>query len=186
METKRGTKIIQKIFSIIFLDLILLLPLFYYYGKHKQAGKALSDIGIKRIDKKELTIKSLQLIAILFLIALSVSVFTSLLGLNDLQKVTETVKQIGQISPVVFLYYLTVRVLTEEIFFRGFLVKKTGIFFSAVLFGLAHFMYGSVTEVFGAFAAGLFLAYYYKKNNNLLPNIIGHMAYNAIVFLLVF
>ncbi len=186
METKRGTKIIQKILSIIFLDLILLLPLIYYYGKHKRAGKALAEIGIKRIDSKELTIKSLQLIAILLLIALSVSFFTSLLGLNDLEKVTEVIEQIGRTSPIIFLYYLTVRVVTEEIFFRGFLVKKTGVFFSAVLFGLAHFMYGSITEVFGAFVAGLFLACYYKKNNNLLPNIIGHMAYNAVVFLLVF
>jgi len=114
-----------------------------------------------------------------------ISIIASLIQFNDLNKVNETVKTIIEVSPFLMVYYLVVRVFAEEVFFRGFLVKKIGIFGSSVIFGLAHFAYGSVIEVIGAFAAGLFLAYYFKKNDNLIPVILGHMAFNAIGLILV-
>ncbi len=180
METKRGTKIIQ----IILLDLIFILPLIYYCYNNKSVKKSLAEIGIKKINRKELIKKSVLIIAGLIAISLLVSVSSSLFGINDLTKVAETVKKISIKTPLLLFYFLTIRVISEEIFFRGFLVKKMGIFFSSVIFALAHFAYGSTTEIIGAFIAGLFLAYYFKKNNNLIPNIIGHMAYNAVILVM--
>jgi len=186
MERKRGTKIIEKIFSIALLDLILVfLPLLYFYRKNRSVKESFKELGIKKINKKELIKKSVSLTAGLIAIVFLVSITSFFLGVNDLDKVSETVKAITFVSPFLLIYYMTVRVFSEEIFFRGFLVKKTGILISSALFGLAHFMYGSVIEVLGAFLAGLFLAYFYQKNNNLLPNIIGHMAYNAISLMMV-
>lgn len=186
MERQRGTKIIQKIIQIISLDLIfILIPVLYYYRKNKSIKKSFNELGIKRIEKKELLKKSCALIIGLMAITFFIGIASSLLGANDLNKVNETVVQIITVSPLLMLYYLVVRVFSEEIFFRGLLVKKTGVFFSSLIFGLAHFMYGSVIEVIGAFFAGLFLAYFYQKNNNLLPNVIGHMAFNAIGLILV-
>lgn len=180
METKRGTKIIQ----IILLDLIFFLPLIYYYYKKKSVKQSLAEIGIKKIDKTELIKKSVFLIGALIAISLLVSISSSFLGANDLEKVAETIEKISVKTPLILFYFLTIRVISEEIFFRGFLVKKIGVFFSSVIFALAHFAYGSIIEIFGAFIAGLFLAYYYKKNNNLIPNIIGHIAYNAVILVI--
>ncbi len=187
MERQRGTKIIQKIIQITLLDLILIgVPLIYFYTKNHSIKKSFQELGIKKINRKNLIIKSIKLTATLIAIAFIISIISFFFGVNDLNKVTETVKQISIISPILLLYYMTIRVFSEEIFFRGFLVKKTGVLFSSLIFGLAHFMYGSLIEVIGAFAAGLFLAYFFQKNNNLIPNIIGHMAYNTITLFLVF
>ncbi len=82
-------------------------------------------------------------------------------------------------------YFLTVRVFAEEVFFRGFLAKHAGALVSSVLFALAHFAYGSVVEVAGAFALGLVLAAAFGQNKNLVPNILAHFFYN-LVFLTVF
>ncbi|MFH1663918.1 MAG: CPBP family intramembrane glutamic endopeptidase [archaeon] len=186
MERKRGKKIIEKILQVTALDLILVfIPLLYYYRKNKSVKKSFSELGIKRIEKKQLAKKSAEILGGLIAIVFIISLASSFFNVNDLGKVTETVKAITFTSPLLLLYYMTVRVTAEEIFFRGFLVSKTGIWVSSIAFGLAHFMYGSVIEVFGAFIAGLFLAYFFQKNNNLVPNIIGHMAYNAVSLLMV-
>jgi hypothetical protein len=184
MERKRGTKIIQVI-QIILVDSVLLSPLIYSCIKKKRLKEALKQMKIERMDRIQLTKKSIKLVLILMAIAFLVSVASSMGGVNDLEKVSETVKELNAVNPFLLLYYLTVRVTSEEIFFRGFLTRKTGVLVSSVAFGLAHFMYGSVIQVFGAFIAGIFLAHYFKENNNLLPNILGHMAYNAIGLILV-
>jgi len=172
--------------QIISLDLILILfPLIYYYFKNHSIKKSFEELGIKKIDKKELTKNSIQILAGLIAIMFAISIASSLIQVNDLDKVNETVKTIVEVSPFLMLYYLVVRVFAEEIFFRGFLVTKIGIFGSSIIFGLAHFMYGSIIEIIGAFIAGLFLAYYFKKTNNLIPVILGHMAFNAVSLILV-
>ncbi|MBU2100154.1 CPBP family intramembrane metalloprotease [Candidatus Micrarchaeota archaeon] len=187
MEQKRGTKIIEKIIQIVFLDLLLVfLPLIYFYRKNHSIKDSFKELGIKKIQIKELIKKSVNLIGILLAIAFLISIASTLIGVNDLNKVNEAVQAISTTSPALLFYYLTIRVFSEEIFFRGFLVKKTGVLFSSLIFGLAHLLYGSIIEIIGAFIAGLFLAYFYQKNNNLLPNIIGHMMYNAITLALVF
>lgn len=198
MERKRGTKIIQKIFSIILLDLISILPLVYYYRKNGSLKKSFKKLGIKKIDKKELTKSSVSILIGLIAIMFLISFIASVINFNDLEKVDETVKKIAEESPFLMIYYLVFRVFTEELFFRGFLInfsenflfrffkiKNTGIFISSILFGLAHFAYGSLIEVFGAFIAGLFLAYSFKQRNNLVPVILGHMAFNAVGLILV-
>ena len=116
----------------------------------------------------------------LVVVSLFVSFIANFLGLNDLQKVSDRITQIHAFSPFLIAYFLIVRVFAEEIFFRGFLVKYAGWFFSSVLFGLAHFAYGSIAEVLGAFVLGLLLAKAFEKNKNILPNFLAHFFYNLI------
>ncbi|MDP3741684.1 MAG: CPBP family intramembrane metalloprotease, partial [Candidatus Micrarchaeota archaeon] len=74
----------------------------------------------------------------------------------------------------------------EEVFFRGFLQKYLGVFITAVIFAVLHYGFGSVTEIIGAFTAGLILGYWVKyRNTNLWPAIIAHALYNLLSILLV-
>ncbi len=186
MERQRGAKIIQRIFAVISLDLIfILIPLAYFYLKNNSIKESFKELGIKKINKKELTKNLIQVLLGLIAIMFLISITATLINFNDLDKVDKAVKTIVEISPGLMIYYLIVRVFSEEIFFRGFLVKKTGVFFSSLVFGSAHFLYGSIIEVIGAFIAGLFLAYSYQKQGNLIPVILGHMAFNAVGLILV-
>ena len=114
---------------------------------------------------------------------MSVNFLFMLFGFTDLNLVSE---KIQTLSPLFIIYLLIIRVFLEEWFFRGFLVYKTGILFSAFLFAAGHFGYGSIVELVGAFILGLVLAFYYKKINNLYPLYAAHLLYNLFVILVVF
>jgi len=87
--------------------------------------------------------------------------------------------------PFYYIVYLfVIRVFVEEFFFRGFLVKKIGVFLSALLFAIAHLGYSSIVEFVGAFILGLVLGYYFKKTDNIYPNIIAHFLYDFSVYIL--
>ena len=116
----------------------------------------------------------------LFFLSIAISIIMAFAGFNDLDKVGEVVTALGKASPAFLAYLLIVRVIAEEVFFRGFLVKRIGWIGSTALFGIAHISYGSVTEVVGALVLGALLAKAYERNGNLLPNIVAHMFYNLI------
>ncbi len=97
------------------------------------------------------------------------------LNINDLWKVSEKVLEAPQyIAMLLFI----VPPISEELFFRGFLMKRIGILGSTVIFALAHFFYGSVANIVFTFFVGLVFAYLYKKSGSLLPGILAHAAYN--------
>ncbi len=98
-----------------------------------------------------------------------------------MKKVYEQVNLIRQEAPLFLVYLLVVRVFAEEVFFRGFLVKRIGALGSSFAFGLAHIFYGSATEIAGAIILGFVLAKSFEANKNLLPNIFAHFLYNLII-----
>lgn len=77
--------------------------------------------------------------------------------------------------------------LTEELLFRGFVLKnlsrvniKFGIFASAFLFGLAH---GNIPQFLFAFPVGILLAYITVKSGSLIPSITVHLVVNSLATL---
>ncbi len=73
--------------------------------------------------------------------------------------------------------------VTEEIFFRGMVLKsfskasqRFGIFFSAVLFGLAH---SNIPQFLLAFMVGVFLAHITLIHGSLIPAMIVHACVNT-------
>lgn len=81
------------------------------------------------------------------------------------------------------VYTCIVAPITEELFFRGFLLKslsrvsqRFGIILSAFLFGLFH---ENVAQFLLAFPVGIFLGYLAVRCNSLIPTIIVHMAVNS-------
>jgi membrane protease YdiL (CAAX protease family) len=113
----------------------------------------------------------------IFLVLFVLGIGAILLGFNDQQKVSD---KITSLPAIVLVFAIAGAPLTEELFFRGFLVPRAGIFVSAALFGLLHFAYGSVVEVLGAFLIGLVLGASFRFSRSVTPCILAHMVYNAI------
>ena len=143
----------------------------------------MSNFGVKKISFKYFIKHTFIVFFILLFISMFINLVFILFGFTDLGLVTEKIKTL---SPFFIVYLLVIRVFLEEWFFRGFLVYKTGILFSAFLFAAGHYGYGSIVEVVGAFILGLVLAFYYKKINNIYPLYAAHFLYNLMVILVTF
>ncbi|MBU1120348.1 MAG: CPBP family intramembrane glutamic endopeptidase [archaeon] len=135
-------------------------------------------MGLKFIGAKKLILLSIELILLLLIVSVVISLLANAFSVNDLQNVEGT---ISRLPVYVMVYLLIIRVLAEELFFRGFLVNLIGVVPSSIIFAAFHFSWNSVIEVIGAFVAGLILAYYFKKNQTIYPNIIAHVCYNLLV-----
>tara|TARA_Y100000310_G_C20446904_1_gene698858 strand:- start:168 stop:734 length:567 start_codon:yes stop_codon:yes gene_type:complete len=147
---------------------------------------ALENLGFKKIAIKSFAKQTIVLFAVLVVTAVALSALFSFFQVNDLANVAEGIGAIATFSPLLLAYFLIVRIFTEEVFFRGFLVNKVGVIPSTAVFALLHAFYFSYAEVAGAFVLGLILALWFKKNQNLIPVIVAHMLYNffALAFIL--
>lgn len=88
---------------------------------------------------------------------------------------------------VMVLYSCIIAPITEEIFYRGMVLKvfsqanqRFAIIISAVFFGLAH---GNLPQFALAFLLGIFLAHITMKHDSIIPSIIVHMCINTTVTL---
>ena len=84
---------------------------------------------------------------------------------------------------VAILYGCLIAPVTEELFYRGMLLKlfskanqRFAIFFSALLFGLGH---GNLPQFLLAFLVGIFLGHITMKHNSIIPAIICHIVVNS-------
>ena len=147
---------------------------------------ALNKLGLKKINAIDFAKKTVALFAALAIIGFLLAQALTALQLNDLVKVSASLEGLLANAPLFLVYLLVVRVVAEEVFFRGLLVNKTGVLFSTALFALAHVFYYSWAEVIGAFVLGLVLALAFRKWQNLLPIIAAHLLYNlfALMFIL--
>jgi hypothetical protein len=167
-----------------FLDFILLfIPLYflYFYTKTKSLKHIFFLQGLKSINWKAYIRNVVIIFFILFIISYAISYISVLFKVQDLSLVGEKISSL----PIFYLLYLfVVRVFLEEWFFRGFLVNKVGVIISSILFACGHILYGSVTEVIGAFVLGVVLARYYQKTNNLWVTFSAHLLYNFVAFII--
>ncbi|MBQ3567185.1 MAG: CPBP family intramembrane metalloprotease [Oscillospiraceae bacterium] len=82
------------------------------------------------------------------------------------------------------MYACIVSPVTEELLYRGFVMKcfsrvsqRFGILISAFFFGLSH---GNIAQFMLAFAVGIFMGYIDIKHNSVLPSIIVHIVINMV------
>lgn len=150
----------------------------------KKAFTLLKELGFKRQTLTEILKKTLLLFGLLLFIAVVIGFVLNFIGLNDTILVREKVLELKAI-PWIIAYILVIRISSEEVFFRGFLVPKMGVLGSSVVFALAHSFYGSIGEIIGAFALGLLLSVYFKHSKTILPNIFAHCMYDLVVFSLI-
>ncbi|MCI1268398.1 MAG: CPBP family intramembrane metalloprotease [Ruminococcus sp.] len=84
---------------------------------------------------------------------------------------------------ITFIYTCIVAPITEEIFFRGMMLKllskanqRFAVFATAFLFGLGH---GNISQFALGFIVGIFFAHITLKHNSIVPSIIAHMFLNT-------
>jgi len=92
------------------------------------------------------------------------------------------------------LFYSAVTAgVTEELLFRGYLLPRlelltrnryVSIFISSLLFGLAHYKYGTVRNVVDAMVIGSILALYYERYRNIKVVILFHVLWDVSVIYL--
>jgi membrane protease YdiL (CAAX protease family) len=69
----------------------------------------------------------------------------------------------------------------EEVFFRGLLQKRLGVWGQALLFGLAHALGGFVPQILFATGLGLFFGYLLKRGWSLWSLITAHFLYDLVL-----
>jgi len=69
---------------------------------------------------------------------------------------------------------------SEEIFFRGYLQERIGLFPAAILFGFAHISYQNIVQVVAAAAFGILLGFLLIRTKNLYSTISAHFSFNLI------
>lgn len=87
------------------------------------------------------------------------------------------------------MYMIFFVALGEEVLFRSLIQKslvnmmgdKQGIFWGAVIFGVMHFVWRSVPELFFTFGAGLVLGFYYYRTKSLAGSIVLHAVNNILL-----
>jgi len=168
---------------------LIIFPLFWLRAiKGYSWKKTISDLLPEPKGwKKELT-GSMKLLTLLLVAFVLLSVILTLLNLNDLDKVGDVIKGDLQSGILLYITLLVVIMFVEEFFFRAFLVKRTGVIISTIIFSIAHIGYGSIAEIIGVLVLGFIIAYWYKKNNSIIQTYTGHLMYNliAIVLYLIF
>ncbi len=176
--------LIQFFSQQLLLDALLIgLPFAYCAFYKKNPWK---EFRLERIPFKQLLNQGAMAFAAIFITSFVIIAVASALHTNDLQPVGKTILFLLAQSPIALAYLLSIRVIAEELFFRSFLVPRVGILASTIAFAAAHVLYGSALQVIGAFVLGLILAYYFRKNNSVYPNIVAHALYNMSALILLY
>ncbi|MBU0532620.1 CPBP family intramembrane metalloprotease [Candidatus Micrarchaeota archaeon] len=164
-----------------------LLSISLYFLWKSDLGTTLSSIGFPGKLKTTFIFSVLGLLSI-FAILFIIGIMSIVLGFNDQQKITE---KVADLPVSILLFAVIAAPVSEEFFFRAFLVKKissiinpwAGILISSILFGLVHFSYGSIMEIVGAFTIGTILAVIFHKSKSITPCLAIHIFYNLLAII---
>ncbi|MGC8710658.1 MAG: CPBP family intramembrane glutamic endopeptidase [Candidatus Micrarchaeia archaeon] len=161
----------------------LLLPaLSFAYLAHKgmSFSQALSNMGlIQKLSVKRIVLLGLMVFVIIFVLEIMISIWSNITSIS----INTNSCSIVTGMPLWFILFVAlIGPLDEEIFFRGFLVKRIGIIPSALLFAVLHAGYGSTfgIDIIAALIFGLVAGYVFKKTESIYPTLIAHILVNAI------
>jgi membrane protease YdiL (CAAX protease family) len=158
----------------------LMLPFLWAVRNKKPVKEA---FGIRRISLKKAVVYSAAIFTALLAAAFIAGTVIEAADLNDTALVAETLKEMATLSPLLLPYLVIVRVFSEEVLFRAFLVERVGIIPSTLLFAAVHAGYNSVAEVLGAFVLGLVLAVAYSRTRNIMPVFAAHAGFNMVMII---
>ncbi len=144
-----------------------------------QGGKTLQNLSFKGFKKKHL-IEGAFVFLILFSLLIAMAFILYNFNLLDTQNVANIIEKQSGFD---LLIAVTLGPVAEELFFRGFLQKRIGVFLTSVVFALLHTGYGSIAEVLGAFIASMVFGWWVKKHDDVAPTIIAHAFYNMLSIL---
>ena len=174
----------EKMNASLILYSLMLLVVVMSIGKWKNVSDFVSKLGIKKTNFRKEIVTAFIYLGALLLVSVVVELVMFSLGLQeDLQQVTDVLQGA---NPADLFIILSIASFVEEIFFRGYLQRKTNLIFASFVFAYFHIIYGSISEIVGAFFLGLVLGTEYKKTNNLVAPILSHFFYNLTVMAMMF
>ena len=154
----------------------------YLLAKGRRLGDMVKELGLSR---ESLTARNIMIGAALF--ALVVFIGALLQEVSNATGIPLPTNVAALLSgmPLSFLVFsFIVAPVNEEVLFRGFLVPRVGILFSALLFAIPHLLaYSSVSELAAALAFGIAAGYVFRKTGSLYPSIMAHMLVNLLAVL---
>ncbi len=188
-------KILFEIFTLLLqltlvIILFVLVPFVWYKLVNRYSVSQMIDaIRLKKTNLDMSIIYGIITAAIMIAVVMGVGVLLSLLGF-DLENASN-IKDIEQLFSIpATLILIVFQPITEEIFYRGFLLEKiekmssapVAIIITGVLFGLAHLTTANLYPALLTGIAGVILAVLVIKTKNLTAAIIAHILFNVISF----
>ncbi|MEM0094526.1 MAG: type II CAAX endopeptidase family protein [Candidatus Micrarchaeaceae archaeon] len=173
MET--ANYLLTAILSLLFLSV----PIAYLLHR-EPLPMVLDEIGLSKghISAKFIGIGILLFVAV-FVFELLLSAFVTATGIS----INTNVGALLFGAPGWFIFFsFIIAPIDEEVLFRGFLVPRIGIFWSALIFGILHAGYMSSfgIDIVAAFIFGILAGYVFKKTKSLYPSIIAHIFVNML------
>jgi len=165
--------------AIIISIAILAAPLILVLLEKKNPRKELFLPKFNAIDS---VVKALGLFALAFLALFAQGLILSALGLLDNQSVAKLITM--QDALTLFLA-VTIGPIGEELLFRGYLLKKIGLWPQAILFAALHYGYGSVAEVLAALTVGVLFGLFVLREKSIYAPILAHAMYNLFSIIVV-
>lgn len=153
----------------------------YLLYRGKSIKQIISGLGL---SKDKLTVKFIAIGIILFfaimLFNLALTIFSAVTNIP----LPTNVQTLLAGTPLYFLIFtFLIAPINEEILFRGFLVPRTGIIISALIFAVPHLSYISISEFAAAFVFGLLAGYVFKKTQSLYSSILAHILVNFLTII---
>ena len=150
----------------------------------KDRKNLLKKLGYEKVEMKKALSQALFYLGALLIASMIVGIIFSYTGFSDqLDDVSQTLMKTNFTE---LLVIVLVGSFVEEIFFRGYLQKKTNILAASFIFAYFHVIYNSLPEVVGAFFLGIILGKAYEKTNGLFVPTLAHLSYNLVVLLITF
>jgi len=193
METMKLTETMILFSSIITVLIFIGAPFIWYIIVNKYSIKEMLNhlkLRWERIDSAFLwgVVAAVAMVFIVFMIGIILYY-----GANISEENLSNIEDLASNLSVVSMFFVIIfQSISEEIFFRGFLLEKIGsiagdvmaIFVTAILFGLAHISYGKIYPVIMPVIMGVFLGFVVIKTKNLYSAITAHMIFNFSTFIL--
>ncbi len=167
--------------SMAFSMLFMFAVFSYLFVKGKKLKEIIRSLGLSRdkLNTKAITI-GLKLFGIIFILEIATSLISQATGVQ----IPTNVSQVLGNEPIYFLLFAAfISPINEEIFFRGFLVPRIGIIFSAIIFAVLHAGYASLSEFVAALIFGILAGYYFKKYGSLYSTILAHFLVNFLTIM---
>ncbi|MEM0143125.1 MAG: type II CAAX endopeptidase family protein [Candidatus Micrarchaeaceae archaeon] len=151
----------------------------YFLTKGYTLKESIKELGL---EKRKITFKYVVIGIVLFFVFFIGEIIASIISNVFNVGINTNVQAVTNGLPVYFfIFIIIIAPINEEIFFRGLLCPRIGIFASALIFGLMHYLsYFSIAEFIAAFVFGIAAGYIFIKTSSLYSSIIGHMLFDLI------
>lgn len=161
--------------------IILLIP--FILLKLERKKNPFKELSLGKPKPLHALISGLGLFGLTFITLIAVNIVLTLLGLADNYRVVDIIQAQDLLT---LILAVTIGPIGEELLFRGYLLKRIGLWPQAILFGALHYGYGSYSEIAAALSVGILFGIFVKERKDVQGAVIAHSLYNLFSIIAVF